>query len=91
MRPSAGTARTGITRPGGAGPLGSRHVSRIGYGAMQLDTAQFYGNGFVNELIRDVLRPGDGVTVVSRVGAVPDPNTLYPRLASSACRTPTAS
>ncbi|MGW0650841.1 aldo/keto reductase [Streptomyces umbrinus] len=104
MRPSAHAARAGIARPGGAGLLGNRQVSRIGYGAMQLDrlrgdrdaalallrravelginhvdTAQFYGNGFVNELIRDVLRPGDGVTVVSKVGAIPDPDSPYPR------------
>lgn len=80
------------------GTLGELTVSRIGYGAMQLerlhadrdaaiillrrarelgadhvDTAQFYGDGFVNELIRDAYGPDDGVTIVSKVGADPDP------------------
>ncbi len=72
-------------------------VSRIGYGAMQLerrrgdraaaiallhravelgvdhvDTAQFYGDGFVNGLLREALHPYDEVLVVSKVGADPD-------------------
>ncbi|MYS69045.1 aldo/keto reductase, partial [Streptomyces sp. SID5926] len=73
--PSSSRATHGGTpRPGGAGSLAGRTVSRIGYGAMQLerlhadraaavalvrravehgvdhlDTAQFYGDGFVNE------------------------------------------
>ncbi|GAA1354006.1 aldo/keto reductase [Streptomyces beijiangensis] len=85
-------------RPGGVGPLAGRTVSRVGYGAMQLerlhddrsaalallrraaelgvdhvDTAQFYGDGFVNGLIREAFRPEDGVLVVSKVGADPNP------------------
>ena len=85
-------------RPGGTGRLAGRPVSRIGYGAMQLerlrgdhqagvallrravelgvdhiDTAQFYGDGLVNRLIRAALRPADGVLVVSKVGAEPSP------------------
>jgi aryl-alcohol dehydrogenase-like predicted oxidoreductase len=88
----------GVPRPGGPGLLGDRTVSRIGYGAMQLerlrndrgaaiallrraaelgadhiDTAHFYGDGFVNELIGEAFGPGDGVTVVSKVGAEPNP------------------
>lgn len=72
-------------------------VSRVGFGAMQLerlhddraaaitllrravelgvdhvDTAQFYGDGFVNGILRDGLHPEDGVLVVSKVGADPD-------------------
>ena len=74
----------GITtpRPGGTGRLGEHTVSRVGYGAMQLerlrddrqaaiavlrqavelgvdhiDTAQFYGNGFVNGLLREAPPP----------------------------------
>ncbi|MDQ0377439.1 aldo/keto reductase [Amycolatopsis thermophila] len=85
-------------RAGGAGRLAGRPVSRIGFGAMQLerlrtdrdaaiallrraaelgvdhvDTAQFYGDGFVNGVIRDAFRPEDGVVVVSKVGADPNP------------------
>jgi pyridoxine 4-dehydrogenase len=85
------------------GTLGGRTVSRVGYGAMQLerlhadrdaaiallrravelgvdhvDTAQFYGDGFVNELIRDAFRPEDGVVVVSKVGADPNPGGAVP-------------
>jgi pyridoxine 4-dehydrogenase len=91
------------TRPGGTGQLAGRTVSRVGYGAMQLerlhddrdaavallrraielgvdhvDTAQFYGNGFVNGIIRDALRPDDSVVVVTKVGADPDPGGPFP-------------
>ncbi|RKN43746.1 aldo/keto reductase [Streptomyces hoynatensis] len=100
---SAEYTATGAPRPGGAGTLGAHTVSRIGYGAMQLerlhadrraavallrraielgadhlDTARFYGDGFVNEVIREALRPGDGVVVVSKVGADPDPDGPLP-------------
>uniref|UniRef100_A0AAU2VR50 Aldo/keto reductase n=1 Tax=Streptomyces sp. NBC_00008 TaxID=2903610 RepID=A0AAU2VR50_9ACTN len=105
--PSPQLTATGAPRAGGAGPLGDLTVSRIGYGAMQLerlsddrdaaiallrrvvelgvdhiDTAQFYGNGFVNGLIRDALRPEDGVVVVSKVGADPDPGGPFPMRAA---------
>ncbi len=94
---------TGVPRPGGGGLLAGRTVSRIGYGAMQLerlegdrgaaiallrravelgvdhvDTAQFYGDGLVNGLLREALRPEDGVLVVSKVGADPDPDGPLP-------------
>jgi pyridoxine 4-dehydrogenase len=90
-------------RPGGTGSLADHTVSRIGYGAVQLerlhndraravavlrravelgvdhvDTAQFYGNGFVNDVIREALRPEDGVVVVSKVGADPNPGGRIP-------------
>lgn len=93
----------GAPRAAGAGTLGDHTVSRIGYGAMQLerlhadraaaivllrralelgvdhvDTAQFYGDGFVNGLIRDAFRPEDGVVVVSKVGADPNPGGTIP-------------
>ncbi|WP_133914310.1 aldo/keto reductase [Streptomyces sp. NBC_00582] len=87
--------------------LAGRTVSRIGYGALQLerlhgrreeavallrravelgvdhvDTAEFYGYGFANEVIRDVLRDvlrdEDGVLVVTKVGAAPDPGGPLP-------------
>lgn len=101
--PSSQHTATGVPRPGGAGTLAGRTVSRVGYGAMQLerlhadrdaaiallrravelgvdhiDTAQFYGDGFVNGLIRDAFRPEDGVTVVSKVGADPVPGGPVP-------------
>ncbi|MGW7514563.1 aldo/keto reductase [Streptomyces sp. NPDC054796] len=94
---------TGAPRPGGAGPLVGRTVSRVGYGAMQLerlhgdraaavailrravelgvdhiDTAQFYGDGFVNDVIREAIGPEDGVLVVSKVGADPHPGGPVP-------------
>ncbi|CAL9339993.1 aldo/keto reductase [Streptomyces hyderabadensis] len=87
----------GAPRPGGAGTLAGRTVSRIGYGAMQLerlrtdrgaavalvrravelgvdhfDTAQFYGDGFVNEVLREALGAADDAVVVTKVGATPD-------------------
>jgi len=90
-------------RAGGAGRLGGLTVSRIGFGAMQLDrlradpraavtllrravelgadhidTAQFYGDGFVNGLLRDTFRPNDGVVIVSKVGADPNPDGDLP-------------
>jgi pyridoxine 4-dehydrogenase len=83
--------------------LAGRTVSRVGYGAMQLerlhddraaavallhravelgvdhvDTAQFYGNGFVNGVIRDVLRSGEALLVATKVGADPDPGAPIP-------------
>ncbi|MFF3172599.1 aldo/keto reductase [Streptomyces sp. NPDC057900] len=105
--PSPQLTATGAPRAGGAGTIGDLTVSRIGYGAMQLerlrddrdaaiallrrvvelgvdhiDTAQFYGNGFVNGIIRDALRPEDGVVVVSKVGATPDPDGPFPMRAA---------
>lgn len=89
-------------RPGGSGLLAGHTVSRVGFGAMQLeccadrdearalvrlavelgidhfDTAQFYGNGYSNEVLRDALRPEDGALIVSKVGATPDPDGPLP-------------
>ncbi|MEC3980599.1 aldo/keto reductase [Amycolatopsis sp. H20-H5] len=80
-----------------------RTVSRVGYGAAQLDrlrdrrdeavallrravglgvnhvdTAEFYGFGFVNDVIREALRPEDDVLVVTKVGADPNPGGRLP-------------
>ncbi|MGQ4517099.1 aldo/keto reductase [Streptomyces sp. DW26H14] len=99
---ASGTA-AGAPRPGGAAPLAGRTVSRIGYGAMQLerlredraaavavlrravelgcdhiDTAQFYGDGLVNGLIREAIRPEDDVLVATKVGAAPNPEGPVP-------------
>lgn len=48
-----------------------RHARDLGVD--HFDTAYFYGNGFVNELLRDALRDDDDVVIVSKVGAEPDP------------------
>lgn len=101
------TTATGAGRPGSPGAFDGRTVSRVGYGAMQLerlrgdrdaaiallrravelgvdhvDTSQFYGDGLVNGLIREALRAEDGVLVVSKVGAEPDPGGPYPMRAA---------
>jgi pyridoxine 4-dehydrogenase len=47
-------------------------------GVDHVDTAQFYGFGFANDVIREVLRPDDGVLVVTKVGADPDPGGPVP-------------
>lgn len=41
-------------------------------GVNHIDTAQFYGNGFANRMIQNILTEGDGVVVASKVGADPD-------------------
>ncbi|WP_335982877.1 aldo/keto reductase [Streptomyces sp. CA2R106] len=104
---------------GGTTGLGSHTVSRIGFGAMQLerlhddraaavallhrvaelgvnhvDTAEFYGDGFVNSVIRDAYRDrlgasdasdasadGTGMVIVSKVGATPADGPIRLRLA----------
>lgn len=101
--PTSSVTATGVPRPGGPGLLAGRTISRVGYGAMQLerlhddrdaavallrravelgvdhvDTAQFYGDGYVNGIIREALRPEDGVLVVSKVGADPNPGGPIP-------------
>ncbi|WP_103349439.1 aldo/keto reductase [Amycolatopsis sp. CA-128772] len=47
-------------------------------GVDHVDTAQFYGNGFVNSVLRDALRAGDDFLVASKVGADPDPGAPIP-------------
>lgn len=50
----------------------------IELGVDHVDTAEFYGFGFVNDVIREVTRPGDGVLVVTKIGADPDPGGHLP-------------
>ena len=102
--PSAGArSATGSSRAREVGHLGDRTVSRVGYGAMQLerlrgdraaaialvrravelgvdhiDTAQFYGDGFINDVLAEALRPDGRVVVVSKIGADPDPGGPFP-------------
>ena len=47
-------------------------------GVDHLDTAQFYGDGFVNGLIRQALRPGCKVVVATKVGADAAPQDKIP-------------
>ncbi|MFJ1996235.1 aldo/keto reductase [Streptomyces asiaticus] len=47
-------------------------------GVDHVDTAEFYGFGFANEVIRGTLRPEDGVLVVTKVGADPNPGGRLP-------------
>ncbi|MFJ3791455.1 aldo/keto reductase [Kitasatospora sp. NPDC090091] len=42
-------------------------------GVDHVDTAEFYGSGFANDVIRKALRPEDDVLVVTKVGADPHP------------------
>ncbi|MGW2830858.1 aldo/keto reductase [Streptomyces sp. NPDC001286] len=53
-----------------------RHA--IDLGVDHVDTAQFYGDGFVNDVIREALGPQDDVLVVSKVGATSDPDGPLP-------------
>jgi aryl-alcohol dehydrogenase-like predicted oxidoreductase len=62
-----------------AGPAAVAVLRRaVELGVSHVDTAQFYGNGFANEVIREVTRPGDGIVVVSKVGADPNPGGPLP-------------
>lgn len=47
-------------------------------GVDHVDTAEFYGFGFVNGVIREALRDEAGVLVVTKVGAEPDPGGRIP-------------
>jgi aryl-alcohol dehydrogenase-like predicted oxidoreductase len=42
-------------------------------GVNHVDTAQFYGDGFVNDVLRRALPAGDEVAIVTKIGAEPDP------------------
>ncbi|MFF4599709.1 aldo/keto reductase [Amycolatopsis sp. NPDC001319] len=53
-----------------------RHA--VDLGVAHIDTAHFYGDGFVNDLLREAVRPEDGVLIVSKVGADPDPTGPHP-------------
>lgn len=43
-----------------------------------IDTAEFYGNGFANRIIRKVLADGDVVVIASKVGADPETSGKIP-------------
>jgi aryl-alcohol dehydrogenase-like predicted oxidoreductase len=50
----------------------------VDLGIDHIDTAEFYGNGLANGLIREALRSDDDVVVVSKVGADPNPGGPVP-------------
>lgn len=54
-------------------PAAAREVLRraLDLGVNHVDTAQFYGAGFVNGVIHDTLTPLDDVTIVTKVGSNP--------------------
>lgn len=45
----------------------------IELGVDHVDTAEFYGGGAVNQILHDAIRPSDGVLIVSKIGADPNP------------------
>ena len=51
-------------------------------GVDHVDTAHFYGDGLVNNLLCEALNSDDGVVVVSKIGADPDPHGPYPMRAA---------
>ncbi|MGW3993633.1 aldo/keto reductase [Amycolatopsis sp. NPDC004772] len=53
-----------------------RHA--IDLGVDHVDTAQFYGSGFVNDVLREALGSGDDVLIATKVGADPDPGGPIP-------------
>ncbi|MCO1659108.1 aldo/keto reductase [Pseudonocardia humida] len=53
-----------------------RHA--VDAGVDHVDTAEFYGFGFANAVIREALRPTDDVMVATKVGADPDPGGRLP-------------
>ncbi len=60
-------------------PAAQQVVRRaIELGVDHIDTAPFYGHGFVDAVLRDTLRPDDGVTIVSKVGAAADTSGPFP-------------
>ncbi len=53
-------------------------VSAFALGVNHVDTAQFYGDGFVNGLIRKALKPQNSILVATKVGAEPNPGGPVP-------------
>jgi len=49
----------------------------VDLGVNHIDTAQFYGDGFVNDVIREALRDGRGIVVATKVGADPNPTGRF--------------
>lgn len=63
LRNSSGDMRSAVRLVERAMELGVNHI----------DTAEFYGNGFVNKVLREALRAGSGVVIATKIGADPNP------------------
>lgn len=50
----------------------------IELGVDHIDTAQFYGNGFVNQIVGETLKNTPGVVIATKVGGDPDPQGTPP-------------
>ncbi len=50
----------------------------IDLGVNHIDTAEFYGDGFVNKIIAEVLREAPQIVVATKVGADPNPGGKIP-------------
>jgi pyridoxine 4-dehydrogenase len=50
----------------------------IDLGVNHIDTAQFYGNGFANDVIGRVVADGRRIVIATKVGADPDPGAKRP-------------
>jgi pyridoxine 4-dehydrogenase len=50
----------------------------VDLGVNHVDTAQFYGNGFVNDVVGAMLREESGIVVATKVGADPAPGGPVP-------------
>ncbi len=62
-------------QPAGAAALLRRAID---LGVDHVDTAQFYGNGFANDVIRQVMADGRAFVVATKVGADPAPGAAIP-------------
>jgi pyridoxine 4-dehydrogenase len=47
-------------------------------GVNHVDTAQFYGGGFVNSLLRKALKPQNSIVIATKIGAEPNPGGPIP-------------
>ncbi len=47
----------------------------VDLGVDHIDTARFYGNGFVNEVIRRAVQPAANVLIATKIGADPSPES----------------
>ena len=61
-------------------PAKAQHLLKhaLELGVDHIDTAEFYGDGFVNRLIRDVVPKDGSVIIATKVGATPAPGAKVP-------------